>query len=545
MDVIFENRSGKAFCIEVGFFDTVLEIKEKVQKCQGIPVSTQTLIFNGRVLEDERDVEYCGILHHSLIQLLVASDSDGGNYKQQPQVNEQQKQQTSLAPSEETVTQLNVNDPSSELLDPLEMDVNDMLLILTELFQEDEMEVEPVPVNPLVQSDGRQLTENNVVDANNMPPPPTSYGKGAAGDTTGSNMSKPKWNDVKIMPRPMSSVKGAAGATSTMDSNMSMPKWNDVKIIPRPVSSVKGAAGATSTSTTGSNTLKPTWNDVNIMPPPTGSGKGAAEATTGSNVLNLKWKDTYNVHTMPPPTGKGAAGATSTTGSNMLKPKWNDVKIIPRPMSSVKGAAGATSTSTTGSNMLKPKWNDVKIIPRPMSSVKGAAGATSTSTTGSNMLKPTWNNVNIMPPPTSSGKGAAEGTTGSNVLNLKWKDTSNVHTMPPPTGKGAADANTSTGSGKGAAEAKTTTSTGKLKLLVLPRHGTKKVEVEVNATDNVGDLRKELQKLQKKVLLPLPEEGYFFIHKQSVMDDDQSFKWHHVAQGDTIEIFNGYVTRGS
>ncbi|KAK7392617.1 hypothetical protein VNO78_21061 [Psophocarpus tetragonolobus] len=88
-------------------------------------------------------------------------------------------------------------------------------------------------------------------------------------------------------------------------------------------------------------------------------------------------------------------------------------------------------------------------------------------------------------------------------------------------------------------------SSKKLKLMVLPKSGTKKVPVEVNASDNVGELRKELQKLNQRVQFNLPQDGYFFIYKQNVMDDDRSFRWHHVAQGDTIEIFNGSVTGGS
>ncbi|KAL2323081.1 hypothetical protein Fmac_027460 [Flemingia macrophylla] len=85
----------------------------------------------------------------------------------------------------------------------------------------------------------------------------------------------------------------------------------------------------------------------------------------------------------------------------------------------------------------------------------------------------------------------------------------------------------------------------RLKLMVLPKSGTKKVPVEVNACDNVGELRKELQKLQQRLQFHLPQDGYFFIYKQNVMDDDRSFRWHHVAQGDTIEIFNGSVSGGS
>lgn len=84
----------------------------------------------------------------------------------------------------------------------------------------------------------------------------------------------------------------------------------------------------------------------------------------------------------------------------------------------------------------------------------------------------------------------------------------------------------------------------KLKLMVLPKSGTK-VPVEVNVMDNVGELRKELQRMQQHHQFNLPQDGYFFIYKQNVMEDDMSFRWHHVVQGDTIEIFNGSVTDAS
>ncbi|KAK8524354.1 hypothetical protein V6N13_015382 [Hibiscus sabdariffa] len=322
MDVIFETQIGKAFCIEVGFFDTVLEIKEKVQKYQGIPVAKQTLVFKGQVLQDERDVQHCQLLQNSHVHLIVASDSDY-NYTQKPQVNGQPQQQAPL-PSKET--QLNVNAPSFTTPVPLQMDANDQVLLLKDKVQD---QTEPVdPVNWLVvHSDERQLTEDEIVEILNIITPPTSPEKGAAG---------------------------------------------------------------------------------NIMPPP-----------GGSDMLKLTWKDSADVNTM--------AAAPRTTG-------------------------------------------------------------------------------------------------GSDMLKLTWKDSADVNTMAP---------------------APKTTSSEKLKVLVLPRHGTKKIPVEMNATDNVGELRKELEKLQKRILLPLPPEGYFFIHKQSVMEDDRSFKWHHVRQGDTIEIFNGFVTRGT
>ncbi|KAI3668858.1 hypothetical protein L6452_40074 [Arctium lappa] len=79
----------------------------------------------------------------------------------------------------------------------------------------------------------------------------------------------------------------------------------------------------------------------------------------------------------------------------------------------------------------------------------------------------------------------------------------------------------------------------------------KKITLEMNPLNNVGELRKELHKVIRNnnnqagsSSFRLPEDGYFFIYKQNVMEEDQSFRWHRVAQGDTIEIFNGCVTGG-
>jgi len=77
MDVNFVVQRGTTFSIEVGFFDTILEIKEKVEKYQGIPVSNQTLIFNGQILQDDDDIWKCAIFHNSLIHLIeTVTNSD-------------------------------------------------------------------------------------------------------------------------------------------------------------------------------------------------------------------------------------------------------------------------------------------------------------------------------------------------------------------------------------------------------------------------------------------------------------------------------------
>ncbi|KAL0542897.1 hypothetical protein IC582_017978 [Cucumis melo] len=90
-----------------------------------------------------------------------------------------------------------------------------------------------------------------------------------------------------------------------------------------------------------------------------------------------------------------------------------------------------------------------------------------------------------------------------------------------------------------------TKNSNKLKVMVKPKCGSSKIPMEVNPTDNVGELKKELEKLQQRMQFHLPPEGFFFIYDRDVMDEDRSFRWHGVAHGDTIEIFNGTITGGS
>ncbi|XP_057750049.1 ubiquitin domain-containing protein 7SL RNA1-like [Arachis stenosperma] len=119
--------------------------------------------------------------------------------------------------------------------------------------------------------------------------------------------------------------------------------------------------------------------------------------------------------------------------------------------------------------------------------------------------------------------------------DISDKSEIDVSLRPSPTTSAVAS---SRGSGSGSASKK-------LKLMVLPNTETNKIPVEVNASDNVRELRKELQKLHQNLQFHLPQEDYFFIYKQNVMDDNMSFRSHDVVQGDTIEIFNGSVTGGS
>lgn len=125
------------------------------------------------------------------------------------------------------------------------------------------------------------------------------------------------------------------------------------------------------------------------------------------------------------------------------------------------------------------------------------------------------------------------GLSDNSEIDVIIKPNTVIAPVPPPTTTTATTSSRSSVNNNG-------NGPKKLRIMVLMKCGTKKIPIEVHPSDNVGKLKKELQKLE----LELPQEGYFFIYRQNVMDDDRSFRWHHVCQGDTIEIFNGSVTGG-
>lgn len=83
-----------------------------------------------------------------------------------------------------------------------------------------------------------------------------------------------------------------------------------------------------------------------------------------------------------------------------------------------------------------------------------------------------------------------------------------------------------------------------LRVTVVSRCGEGRVEVAMAARSAVAALRAELERRARGAGFPLPRDGaYFFIHRQSVMDEARSFEWHGVATGDEVVVFDGSVTR--
>ncbi|KAJ4838738.1 hypothetical protein Tsubulata_033594 [Turnera subulata] len=302
MDVFFEPQKGRPFSIEVGFFDSVLEIKEKIQKYQGIPVQKQTLVFHGQVLHDERDVAYCEILQNSRIQLIVSQETTTTTATEKPKaIKTEQQSSSSSPPDHHHKIQLNIkSSQSSKIHGLLEMDSQSSILQLKEKIHHEMEPLVPVTRLIIIQSNGEELQDHRSL------------------------------------------------RECELQDNSEI--------------------------------------NVGIRPP------------TSSSQIN----------------GAGPAGQVGT----------------------------ATAAPAPSPQQQQP-------------------------------------------------------------------------------------------------------ASKKMRLSVLHNCGTNKIQVEVNPSDNVGELRKELQKLHQKSQFHLPQDGYFFIFKQNVMDDDRSFRWHHVVSGDTIEVFNGSVTGGT
>ncbi|KAG7615053.1 putative Ubiquitin domain-containing protein [Arabidopsis thaliana] len=75
MKFLVEILGGSSFEIEVDRIDTLLVVKQKIEKSQRIPVSKQTLIVDGIfILRKDLNLNQCQIVHDSQIQLEVSPD---------------------------------------------------------------------------------------------------------------------------------------------------------------------------------------------------------------------------------------------------------------------------------------------------------------------------------------------------------------------------------------------------------------------------------------------------------------------------------------
>ncbi|KAL1214631.1 Ubiquitin domain-containing protein 7SL RNA1 [Cardamine amara subsp. amara] len=81
MKLFCEILSGSSFEIEVDKSDTLLLVKQKIEKSQNIPVSKQFLAVNGVViLRDDLNVEQCQIVQESRLQVFISPEQKNPNH---------------------------------------------------------------------------------------------------------------------------------------------------------------------------------------------------------------------------------------------------------------------------------------------------------------------------------------------------------------------------------------------------------------------------------------------------------------------------------
>eukprot|EP00091_Calanus_sinicus_P006607 TRINITY_DN17303_c0_g1_i1.p1 TRINITY_DN17303_c0_g1~~TRINITY_DN17303_c0_g1_i1.p1 ORF type:complete len:102 (+),score=30.02 TRINITY_DN17303_c0_g1_i1:70-375(+) len=69
MQVFVINIEGKSVPINVDLYETVKTVKLKIEDKEGIPVSYQCLVFNGKPLMDEKKLLYYNIKKDSNLRI--------------------------------------------------------------------------------------------------------------------------------------------------------------------------------------------------------------------------------------------------------------------------------------------------------------------------------------------------------------------------------------------------------------------------------------------------------------------------------------------
>ena len=68
--IFIKTVDGKTFKFKLGALDTIKDIKNKISKEKGIPIESQRIIFNGKILEDNKSLKQYNINHESILHLV-------------------------------------------------------------------------------------------------------------------------------------------------------------------------------------------------------------------------------------------------------------------------------------------------------------------------------------------------------------------------------------------------------------------------------------------------------------------------------------------
>ncbi|KAL8532298.1 hypothetical protein ACS0TY_008773 [Phlomoides rotata] len=156
MDFHFQVDGVKSFFLEAGWFDTVRDIKEKIEKHRGIPISKQTFIFNQQILDDDLLIHNSDVADQSQIQLIIDKHS----------IEPADDSNDTINPADEPPKiPLVLKLPSSKLIS-FEIDANDTIRELKEEIHE----IEGIPTSRLIlHANGIELNNQKSIKHYDLP----------------------------------------------------------------------------------------------------------------------------------------------------------------------------------------------------------------------------------------------------------------------------------------------------------------------------------------------------------------------------------------